>query len=286
MEQSSADSLKDILENKKNYYQSYKIPKKSGGYRTIVAPSEELKKIQKAFWRAIETYVEKKLPEYVVGFRKNKSILHNANPHLNQEVVVNLDISDFFPSIPNHWLIDIVSEILKLPRGKNFKKEQKLQGITPEQMVELLTVNGKLCQGSPCSPGLANLYLTSKGFDYRMNDLPGWKYTRYADDLTFSSHIPFSKNLIRKMLINPIYRELEKRGLKVNSKKTTIRYKDQQQLVTGILVNGKKAKIAAKTYKKVRAGLYRDGITKKTEGYLNFINSINKEQSHRLLKNY
>lgn len=79
------------------FYKELKIPKKSGGYRTINIPSYNLKYIQR--WILDNILVNIKISSNSFGFVKNKSILDNAVNHLNKECIMNVDIKDFFPSI-------------------------------------------------------------------------------------------------------------------------------------------------------------------------------------------
>ena len=201
-------------------YRVFHIPKKSGGYRTIEAPSEELKRIQ--LWIK-ENILDNFSPsEHAKGFKKGVSIYDNALPHVGKELVINIDLKDFFPSIE-------YSEIYKI---------FKYIGYT-DSVAKLLT---KLCtntknvlpQGSPASPILSNL--VSLKLDKRLSCLAeaiGADYTRYADDITFSGNVSIRKyiNLIRKIIFEENY--------EVNEDKFRLQYYYQRQEVTGLIVNTK-----------------------------------------------
>ncbi|CUP26784.1 Retron-type reverse transcriptase [Blautia obeum] len=81
-------------DKKEELYRTFKIPKKSGGYRTIEAPCERLKQIQR--WIKDEIIDKLVMSEYATGFRKNLSIVDNAKKHVGKELVIGMDLKDFF----------------------------------------------------------------------------------------------------------------------------------------------------------------------------------------------
>lgn len=89
--------IKNEISPKEFLYRRYKIKKKGSGYRQIVAPKKELKRIQSIIFKAI---LELREPsKFAYGFRKGYSIVTNAKIHLNSEIIYNIDIKDFFTSI-------------------------------------------------------------------------------------------------------------------------------------------------------------------------------------------
>lgn len=201
-------------------YRTFKIPKKSGGFRVIEAPSDELKKIQ--LWIKERILDEFNPSQYAKGFKKGVSIYDNALPHVGKELVINIDLKDFFPSIK-------YSEVYKV-----FKYIGYTDSVS--KLLTKLCTNSKnvLPQGSPASPSLSNL--VSLKLDKRLSCLAktiGADYTRYADDITFSGkeNIRLYTDLIRKII--------HEEGYKVNEDKFRLQYSFQRQEVTGLVVNTK-----------------------------------------------
>ncbi|SHO48702.1 reverse transcriptase family protein [Anaerocolumna xylanovorans] len=222
--------------NRNEMYRKFMIPKKSGGYRKIEAPSEELKLRQ--LWIK-ENIIDKfKISDSAQGFRKNHSIYGNALPHVGKELVINIDIKDFFPSIT-------YQKVFKFFRYIGYTN----------QVSHLLTkmctnVDNVLPQGSPASPSLSNIVLLK--MDKRLSKLAGaveCDYTRYADDITFSG-----KKVI-KSLVPIICKIIEEEGYDVNKGKLRLQYSNQRQEVTGLTVN-KKVSLSKRTIKEIENAIY------------------------------
>lgn len=222
--------------DKINLYRRFKIPKKSGGFRTIEAPVQELKIRQ--LWIKENILDKVYISEYAKGFKKETSIYHNAIQHVNKELVINVDIEDFFPSITYRKVYRIFSYL----------------GYT-NQVAHLLT---KICtnhhnvlpQGAPTSPTISNIVLIK--MDKRLGELAkraGCTYTRYADDITFSGDRTI------KYLLPLICKIIEDEGYSVNKKKTRLQYSCQRQEVTGLVVN-KKVSLSKNTIKEIENAIY------------------------------
>jgi len=283
MELSHNLNFEHFIENKKAYYQVYNKKERKGKIRKIVSPSKELKQIQRSFMDAIYTLIDCGLDDSVRGFRRGESVLTNSQDHLNKRILVNIDIKNFFPSIPEYWLKTKLIDLFKKQRIKRYKKRNNLMDIGPLEMFEIITIKGKLPQGSPCSPVFANYYLSDKGFDLRMVSITDWDYTRYADDLSFSTNKDIKRGDIIRSLITPIYKDLVKIDLRPNRKKTKIKFYGQKQLVTGILVNGEKPKIPKDYSDTIRAAIHKKDLDSKTLGSLSYIKSVNNEQYSKLM---
>ena len=179
---------------------------------------------------------------YFYWFQKGKSIRDNALPHVNKEIVINVDIKEFFNSTSS-------SKVRQL--AKNLDKI-KLSDIAADLFTNICCYKGCLPTGSPTSPIISNLIL--KEFDFiilsycNKNNI---KYTRYADDLTFSSD---SKSALS--VINFTKKILKRFGYDLENRKTNIFRKGRRQLVTGIVVNSK-ANIARTKRRKLRAAIHR-----------------------------
>jgi len=201
-------------------YQRFTIPKPAGGERIIHAPVDKIKTLQ--HWIARHILVKAKLHRCATGFRRGMSIVDNAVRHARRNVVVRIDLKDFFPTI-THEQVRRAFEHLGYPyRVANV-------------LANLCTLNGVLPQGAPTSPALANL--VCRHLDERLYRLSlTWKcrYSRYADDLVFSSNnkelpslIPFIKEVVGDA------------GFVVNEDKVRVMRRGTQQKVTGLVVNEK-----------------------------------------------
>lgn len=201
------------------FYRQFKIPKKKGGFRTISEPLPDLKQIQKWILNNILYKVpcSKFAKAYVVG-GKLKS---NAKFHKGQNAVLKLDIKSFFDSIKE-------TKIVGMFMGFGYIKSVAVM------LAKLCCYAGCLPQGAPTSPYLSNLFMLS--FDDVISDYcvqRKIRYTRYADDLTFSGDFD------REEIISVVIKELKKLGLKLNMDKTCFLRQNSRQCVTGIVVNAK-----------------------------------------------
>lgn len=193
-------------------YITHEIRKKDGSLRLIKEPDKYLKIEQ--------TYIHRLLINNnlncVHGFREQRGIITNALCHIEAIWSWHVDIAGFFPSI-NYKLV------------KNLLKKQNI----PPHYGPLMVDNDELPQGSPASPKLANL--AAYELDVRLMGLAskcGIVYTRYADDLTFSSNFSVDITKLSSVVIHII----QSCGFKVKNTKTHLvlgRYRS----VTGILIN-------------------------------------------------
>ena len=280
-----------------NLYYSFNIPKKNGGDRLINAPDEKLKKIQRKLNEALRNHIEERNREKKIktnishGFERGRNIISNAKIHNNKKYVVNMDIKDFFPSIHFGRVLGFFQN------NRYFKLPYEVAVI----IAQIACYKGYLPQGSPCSPIIANLICNI--MDIRILKLAKkykLDYTRYADDLSFSTN---NKSFILEYdsFLCEIENTIEKSGFSINKDKTRLIYKQSRQEVTGLIVN-KKVNVNRDYYKKTRAmaeNLYKTGefyIDKKPgtinqlEGRLAFINQIdwydNKNKSKGNRRNF
>lgn len=269
-----------------NCYKTFQIPKKSGGTRTIHAPNNDLKPILRTLATKLSNYQqqiwkdEKISPNIAHGFTKNKSILTNAKVHINKKYILNIDLKDFFDSFHFGRVVGYFE------KNKYFSLPHDVAII----FAQLTCYKGKLPQGAPTSPIITNLIcqildfrILSLAKKYRLD------YTRYADDLTFSTN---DKKFINTSsdFLSEINRVITKAGLEINDSKTRLLYKDSRQTVTGLVVN-QKPNIERDYYKKTKSmalNLYKTGSfhIEGKEGTLNqlngrfaFINHIEKHNN-------
>lgn len=275
-----------------NKYKEFSISKKNGGLRKIKAPIAELKLLQKHLANLLnECYdeINENTNSLSHGFRKKHSILSNASKHTNKRYVFNLDLQDFFPSINFGRVRGF------LIKNKHFNLSEKVATV----IAQIACYENELPQGSPCSPIISNLI--GHLLDIRMVNLAKktkCTYSRYADDLTFSTNkkdfpekIALMKNKNEWIIGDYLEKEISKVGFKVNENKTSMQYKVSRQTATGLVVN-KRPNIKREYYKQARAmshklfmtnGFYYDnknqiknGTLNQLVGIVNFIYKIKR----------
>lgn len=219
-------------ENRNGLYKVIKLKKKKGGEREIHIPSSRLKRIQSQLNKYLEdVYWEKKS---VHGFIKKRSIITNASEHKNKKYILNIDLKDFFPSINFGRIYGL---LMAKPYG--LPKE------AAKVIAQIACTDKFLPQGSPCSPIISNMICSY--LDHCLEKYAAkhrLQYTRYADDITFSTNLssfPEEVCTIDKNRTTLLGYELisiiEKNGFQVNQDKIGLYNKQFRQEVTGIVVN-------------------------------------------------
>ena len=226
----------------KSRYKEFTIKKKSGGERKISAPNTPLKLIQSTLNVILSAIYEPK--EYVTGFVHGRGIIDNAKIHANKNYVFNIDLKDFFPSIELHR----IKAVLKLPPFNLNGDREKLAFM----IANLSCHEGRLPQGSPTSPILSNIICQQ--LDRRLNGLAkktGARFTRYADDITFSAH----KDVFNMAFKTEMRRIIEDQKFTINEKKVRLQGLGYRQEVTGLIVN-EKVNVSKKYIREIRAMLH------------------------------
>jgi RNA-directed DNA polymerase len=222
-----------------SHYQRFLIPKKSGGTRQISAPMPRLKRVQ--YWILDNILAKVPVHEAAHGFVPGRSILTNAAPHAGREVVVNLDLKDFFPTLS--WrrvrgkfqglgYSGAIATVLALICTEPDTSEVELDG----QRLFARKGPRRLPQGAPTSPALTNLICIR--LDKRLAGLAaklGFTYTRYADDLTFSASGEAAEKT--GTLLRAVESIVTAEGFTVHPGKTRIMRSHRRQEVTGLVVN-------------------------------------------------
>lgn len=239
-------------------YQSFRIPKKKKGeFRTISAPVAALKSIQH-FINVILSVLYKPT-DVVTGFVKNKSVVDNALRHVGMNYVLNIDLENFFPSIPQvriWWLLQqkpygFSKEIANVIAGLCAIKQPKKEVQSPKNAIE--DYDYVLPQGSPTSPILSNI--SCEHLDHKLQKLArsfGMNYSRYADDITFSSEeYVYSR---KGKFWTQLRRIISEHKFSINENKTRLLRKGVRQEVTGLTVN-KTANVSKKYIKEIRRHL-------------------------------
>jgi retron-type reverse transcriptase len=280
-----------------SHYRRFQIPKKTGGLRLISAPMTRLKRAQEWVLAAILEKVE--LHPAAHGFRKGRSIVTNASPHVGAEVVVNLDVEQFFPTVTRRRIKGIfrslgygeqVATILSLICSEPEVRAVELDG----RVYQVAVSERHLPQGAPSSPAITNILC--RGLDARLARIAeglGFHYTRYADDMTFSASGTAAEDVGK--LLRRVRFVIEKEGFRVHPDKTRILRKGRQQEVTGLVVN-RRVNVARATLRRFRATLFqieRDGPAGKRwgagpdvlaaiEGFANFVAMVDPERGGEL----
>lgn len=229
-------TLYALSNNIEKNYRIYKIKKRNGKYRTIYEPNSLLKHIQKQILNNILN--NKAISIYAKGYHKGLSLKDNAIPHINKDIILKLDIKNFFENIS---FIDIYNSCFPI---EYFPKSVGML------LTALCTYEGHLTQGSPTSAYISNLVM--KEFD---QELGMWcednniSYTRYSDDMTFSGRF------IPKEIIIKVRKMLYKLGLELNENKIHVVYRNRCQVVTGLVVN-EKVQVSNKYRSNIRKEIY------------------------------
>ena len=236
-----------------SFYTDYEIKKRNGKKRTISEPLPSLKEIQ--IWVLQNILQQVKVSPFAKAYRKKVSIIENLRFHPNQPKLFTLDIKDFFPSIKS----EAVEAIFK---------SLGYSVLISNLLSKLCTKDDSLPQGAPTSPYLSNLYFLPA--DKQIAEYckeHSIRYTRYADDLTFSGDFD------EKKLLSFVKEVVSKLGLELHPDKIKLMTPNQRQTVTGIVVN-EKPQVVFHTRNKIRQDIY----------YIKKFGLIN-HMEHREIKN-
>lgn len=213
-------TIYSLSNNIEKNYKIYSIKKKNGKLRKIYEPNGILKHIQR---KILENILNNKtISIYAKAYHKGLSLKDNALPHINKDMILKLDIKDFFESISFFNIYESCFSIEYFPKSVGMI------------LTYLCTYDDHLTQGSPTSAYISNLVM--KEFDEYIGN---WcttnniTYTRYSDDMTFSGNFNPSE------VINLVRNNLGKLGLELNKDKIHVIKKSFRQSVTGIVVNEK-----------------------------------------------
>jgi len=271
----------------KPLYKTFPLPKKGGGVRFIHAPCRALAFVQ----QRIKTRLLDPAPvhdECVSAFRAGLSIVDHAKPHCGKALVIKMDLKDFFPSVTFHKVESVfrglgldgpLSTQLALLTTTWLKADADA-GDTEEE----LPSEGEraLPQGAPTSPQLANM--AARRLDLRLLGLSknlGFKYSRYADDLTFSSGDPKAKVNVLLRAVAEIVAECK---FELNAKKTRVMRAPATQRVTGLIVGGEVPRVPRATMRRIRAMLHHQKTGRlgseeaRLAGYCAFVKMVNARQ--------
>ncbi len=217
----------DELGHLKVRYQEAHIPKRSGGMRRLLVPSDGTKAVQRTILRRLLGRL--RAHPAATGFEAGKSIVDNARPHVGRHVVIKMDVKDFFPATKEERIERYFRRI-----GWN-KHAAKL-------LTTLTTAEGGLPQGAPTSPRLSNL--VNYGLDRSLQQMVErrfGRYTRYADDITIS----FEEHRVPRKTARRVRGTIQYAAIILKAHgyyahrntKLKVCYRHRRQMVTGLVVN-------------------------------------------------
>ncbi|WP_250481194.1 retron Ec67 family RNA-directed DNA polymerase/endonuclease [Caballeronia sp. GAOx1] len=241
-------------------YRSFTIPKKGGGERCIDMPSDDLKQLQRRLSDLLQNCQQEirsatgRVDDVSHGFARNRSIVTNARAHRGRKHVFNVDLQDFFGTINfgrvrGFFIAD-----------RDFRLDSKVATI----IAQIACYDNRLPQGSPCSPVISNLIGHILDVHLvRLAQQQGVRYSRYADDLSFSTNLTtFPPSIAERLPTgewapgDELSRLLALSGFAINPSKTRMQYRTSRQEVTGLVVN-QKVNVSSDYRRTVRAMVHR-----------------------------
>ena len=204
--------------------------------RIIHIPCDELKAKQRFFLNAIK---------WLYPYKADT--LNSARIHSGKKWILKMDIKSFYDSVPSYEIQRVVSKVCRRIN----------QNDNSLNYLSLVTINGKLPTGAPTSPHIANACF--KRIDKEIMSVSsafGVDYTRYVDDLTFSSYCKETLEIVEKRVTTL----LAFQGYKINKKKTKYISDNKQQNILGLVVNNNRVRLPKDFKRKIRAMLHSYAI--------------------------
>lgn len=231
-------------------YTTFDIPKRTGGTRTISAPVTALKIIQQKLNQVLLHAHQPKPSTH--SFLLGRSILTNARVHTGRRNILNVDLKDFFPSI-NFGRV----------RGLFMGTPYRLEPAAATVLAQICCFNNQLPQGAPTSPIVSNMICARMDSQLiRLARENRCDYTRYADDITFSTNLrEFPSALVTINSVGQIEagaelsRIITENGFQINPDKIRLRHRSRRQEVTGLITN-RFPNVRRKYVRQVRAMLH------------------------------
>ena len=225
---------------------TFRLRKKHGGYREITAPKGALRGVLQALNIVLQTY-DNPTP-WAYGFVCGRSVVDNARPHVGKRYILNLDLKNFFPTITRRQVADC---LMAEPFGFSSLAAKLVSGLATVR-----TKNNEevLAQGFATSPTLSNFICREMDKEIAsITTTQGITFTRYADDLTFSS----DADILRPQgeLVQQVKAIVERYGFRLNEEKTHLQRRGRRQEVTGLMVT-EKVNVSRRYVREIRSLLY------------------------------
>lgn len=278
-----------IVRSAPHRYKVFKIEKRSSKkLRTIAQPAREVKELQR--WLVHTVLQSLPVHDAATAYIAGRGIRLNAQRHVNSRYLLKMDFEEYFPSIK---LPDVQAHLTRY-LGRRYEADDILDMCNlilwkPKNYDEL-----ELCIGGPSSPLISN----SVAFEFdelvaAYCDDKGVTYTRYADDLTFSTNEP---KILREIetFIEGACRSVQYPSLRINHDKTVHVSKKHRRLVTGVTLSAQgKCSLGRERKRSIRVGLHRalknelsDDDMSQLRGYLAFANDIEPEFLDSMKRKY
>jgi RNA-directed DNA polymerase len=264
--------LRSIIGRRIDPYRSFSISKRSGGRRTISVPEPPLMSLQ----RSISRYVLRTAHTHPLsfGFKLGSSIVQCAQRHCEAKWLIKFDVSDFFHNtseISVYWAYRklgyqplVAFELARLSTRVFREDAQRYRKSRWTASAEYKKIGayvdsriGHLPQGAPTSPMLANLCCFR--MDQRLSGIAknlDLRFTRYSDDITFSSWKRRELKWKIDLLCEKVYSTLNEFGYSANKSKTKICAPGDRKIVLGLQVGGKEPKLSSEFKDHLRLHLY------------------------------
>ncbi|WP_455151976.1 retron St85 family RNA-directed DNA polymerase [Capnocytophaga sp.] len=274
----SAADAKFFIRTAPYRYKFHNIKKRHGGEREIAQPTKSLKIVQR--WIINQYLKEFPVHDAATAYIKERSILNHASPHKSNKYLLKLDFKNFFNSIN---IMDFY-EFINYSKLKMSEEDRNILGF-------LLFCKNKnnsyyLSIGAPSSPYISNIILYE--FDCLTQEIchkNNVVYTRYADDLAFSTNTP---NILSNILqdVRHIISSLKyPRNLELNQDKTVFLSRKHNRTLTGLVIsNSGKISIGRDKKRKLRAAVHNATLGKLTDeeiqtlkGKIAFVKGIDKD---------
>lgn len=272
-------------------YKKFKILKRNKkGFRDIAQPTKELKYLQRKAVQKLDIISELPIHSSAKAYMKGINIFQNAEAHKNNQFLLKMDFSNFFPSLNPSDLISYIEENYSIELDIYDKKIVSNLFFYRKRRNKPL----ELSIGAPSSPHISNILMYK--FDVIVSDfckLKNITYTRYADDLTFSTN---EKEILFNLpvYISDICTEIQHPRLLVNELKTVFLSKKGNRHVTGLVIsNNNKVSIGRKKKRYIKSLVYNfsNGVIDKSnlaylKGYLSFCSSFDQSFVRSLESKY
>jgi hypothetical protein len=274
------------------HYHCHLIPKRDRSLRLIEEPKPLMKRLQRRILHGLIDHVPAHPAAF--GFVKGRNCITAAARHAGEAVVLSFDLADFFPAIP--WTrVYAIFRSLGYPQAVARALAHMTTALTPHEVLQTPALAARdhlaarhLPQGAPTSPALANL--AAFRLDQRLCGLSrslGARYTRYADDLTFSGDARIAPVLARVL---PEIAHAE--GFRLNPAKTRTATTGRRQTVTGLVVNAH-VNVPRPTYDRLKATLHHlarpedprrtdPAFLARLQGQIAWVEAVNPARGHRL----
>ncbi|KML64535.1 retron St85 family RNA-directed DNA polymerase [Pectobacterium peruviense] len=287
----TTDFIRDVADTADERYNKFGIPKKNGATRVVYQPQKELKILQRVLHS--EFLVKLKVHSSSTAYSDGSSVIKNANLHKNKKFLLRLDFVDFFKSIRS-------SDIRLFLNERGSELSDQWTNDDSDVFLKLVCFKGRLTMGGVTSPAISNLICYK--LDSALSEIClslGVTYSRYADDMYFSTNVPNVLFSMPNRLIK-ILRSIDyPRSLYINTEKTKHSSKKRSMKITGLtLTNNGEVSLGREKKRRIRSLVFNwSNLTvdekKYLQGYLSycasveplFINSLCEKFSSKIITN-